>query len=79
MFTATLLNKRNDFNEYDRLEIRRVSMSASPKINNESAKVRTYCVTKTTTYKVPTSGLEHIVFEYGKRMKPENSGHVFCH
>ena len=38
---------------------------------NEGAKSRTYRGTKTVTnYKAPTSGLEHIVFEYGKKMKP---------
>ena len=38
---------------------------------NEGAKSRTYHGTKTiTSYKAPTSGLEHIVFEYGKKMKP---------
>ena len=38
---------------------------------NEGAKSRTYHGTKTaTSYKAPTSGLEHIVFEYGNKMKP---------
>ena len=38
---------------------------------NEGAKTRAYRGTKTaTSYKAPTSGLEHIVFEYGKKMKP---------
>jgi hypothetical protein len=39
---------------------------------SEGAKMR-YCGTKTTTnYKAPTLNLEHIVFEYNKRMKPGN-------
>ena len=70
VFTATLLNKRKDFIEYNRLEIRRVIMSASLKMYNESAKARTYRGTKTTTYKARIPGLEHIVSEYGKRKKP---------
>ena len=45
-------------------------MSSSLKMNNESVKARTYRETKSTTYKAPTPGLEHIVFEYGKQMKP---------
>ena len=45
-------------------------MSGLQKLN-EGAKSRAYQGTKTaTSYKAPTSGLEHIVFEYGEKMKP---------
>ena len=44
-------------------------MSGQQKIS-EGAKTCTYRGTKaTTSYKAPTSGLEHTVFEYGKTMK----------
>ena len=37
---------------------------------NEGVKSRAYRGTKAaTSYKAPTSGLEHIVFKYGKKMK----------
>ena len=45
-------------------------MSALSKMNNESAKLRTYRGIKTTTYDAPTPGLEHIMFKQGKQMKP---------
>ena len=70
VFTTTLLNKREGFSGFDKLDIRRENMSALLKMNNKSAKARTYRGTKTTTYKAPTPGLEHIVFEYGEWMKP---------
>ena len=72
VFTATLLNKKEGFSEYSRLDIRRVNMSDSSKMNNESATAYTYRGTKTTTYKAPTLGLEHTVFKYGEQMKPRS-------
>ena len=48
------------------------NMSGQQKMS-ESAKTRSCRGTKAATnYKAPTSGLEHIVFEYGKKMKPGN-------
>ena len=37
---------------------------------SESAKVRYHGAKPSTTYKAPTEGLLHVVFEYGERMKP---------
>ena len=45
-------------------------MSGQQKMS-KGPKTRTYHGNKTTTqYKAPTSGLEHIVFKHGERMKP---------
>ena len=45
-------------------------MSDILKISNENTKIHTYHVPKSATYKAPATGLEHVVFKYGDRMKP---------
>ena len=46
-------------------------MSGQQKMSDDA--MRTHCGNKTVTqYRAPTLGLEHVVFEYGERMKPGN-------
>ena len=46
-------------------------MSAPQKMK-DNVKGHVYCSIKATAYNAPTPGLEHIVVEYGKWMKPGN-------